>query len=120
MGIKLAQVTFDCAEPAALAGFWARVVEGAVADGADEHVAYVPAQPGSPAMLFTRVPEAKSAKNRVHLDMGVPDLEAERDRILALGATHVHDKQEWGVTWTTFLDPEGNEFCVGLHPELFE
>jgi len=34
---------------------------------------------------------------------------------IGLGATHVHDKDEWGVRWTTLLDPEGNEFCVATH-----
>jgi predicted enzyme related to lactoylglutathione lyase len=120
MGIKLAQVTFDCADPPGLARFWSGVVGGSVAEGANQHVALVPGGEGVPTMLFLRVPEAKTAKNRVHLDLGTPDLEAETARVLALGATHVHDKQEWGVTWATFLDPEGNEFCVGLHPELFE
>lgn len=37
------------------------------------------------------------------------------ERLLALGATKVHDKDEWGVNWTTLLDPEGNEFCVAEH-----
>jgi len=120
MTIKLSQVTFDCADPPRLAGFWADVVQGAVAAGANEHVALVPGGADVPTLLFIRVPEGKTAKNRVHLDLGCADLDAERERILSLGATHVHDKQEWGVTWSTFLDPEANEFCVGRHPELFD
>ena len=119
MGIKLAQVTFDCADPPGLARFWADVVGGSVAKGANEQLALV--RGGDvPTLLFLRVPEAKTAKNRVHLDLGTADLETERARLLALGASHVHDKEEWGFTWATFLDPEGNEFCVGLHTELFE
>ena len=69
-----------------------------------------------PRFMFIKVPEAKSAKNRVHLDLGTADLDAEVERVLALGATLVGHRQEYGITWSTFTDPEGNEFCVGLHP----
>jgi predicted enzyme related to lactoylglutathione lyase len=51
----------------------------------------------------------------VHLDLGADDRAAEVERLLALGATHVHDKDEYGVRWTTLADPEGNEFCVAEH-----
>jgi predicted enzyme related to lactoylglutathione lyase len=40
---------------------------------------------------------------------------SEVDRLVGLGATVVHDKHEWGITWTTLTDPEGNEFCVAKH-----
>ena len=67
-------------------------------------------------MMFIAVPEAKSVKNRVHLDLDADDREAEVRRLIELGATHIHDKDEWGISWTTLADPEGNEFCVGQHP----
>ena len=70
---------------------------------------------GSPMMMFLKVPEAKTAKNRVHLDLAVEERSAEVARLIELGATHVHDKDEWGITWTTLADPEGNEFCVSDH-----
>lgn len=63
-------------------------------------------------MMFIQVPEEKSVKNRVHLD-NTDDREAEVARLISLGAAHIHDKTEWGMTWTTLADPEGNEFCVG-------
>jgi len=70
-----------------------------------------------PRFMFLAVPEPKSAKNRVHLDLGTADLETEVERMLALGAGLVGHRREYGTTWSTFTDPEGNEFCVGLHPE---
>jgi len=109
-------VTFDCSDPPTLAAFWASVLEREVAPGASEFVAIIPgAAPGTPNFLFIRVPEGKTAKNRMHLDLDVADLVAERARLEALGARFVHDKDEWGVHWNTFTDPEGNEFCVATH-----
>jgi predicted enzyme related to lactoylglutathione lyase len=72
-------------------------------------------QPEQPTMMFIKVPEPKSVKNRVHLDLDASDREAEVERLVGLGATVVHDKDEWGVRWTTLTDPEGNEFCVATH-----
>ena len=117
MGLRLYSVTFDCADPSALAAFWAGVTgyrmgtvspffAELVGDGAD----------AGPKMMFVQVPEGKAAKNRVHLDLGADDLDGEVDRVLALGAVLVDRYDEWGVVWATFCDPEGNEFCVGHHP----
>lgn len=69
-----------------------------------------------PGFLFIKVPEPKAAKNRVHLDLGTADLPSEVARVLDLGATLVGHREEYGITWSTFTDPEGNEFCIGLHP----
>jgi len=65
--------------------------------------------------LFLTVPDAKEAKNRLHLDLGTADLDAEVERILGLGAALVHRRREHEVSWATLTDPEGNEFCVALH-----
>ena len=68
-----------------------------------------------PALLFVPVPEAKTTKNRIHLDLAPhtsQDREAEIQRLLDLGATPVDVGQGPGVTWTVLADPEGNEFCV--------
>jgi len=69
-----------------------------------------------PGFMFIKVPEPKAAKNRVHLDLGTADLRSEVARVLDLGATLVGHREEYGITWSTFTDPEGNEFCIGLHP----
>lgn len=63
-----------------------------------------------PRLAFHQVPEPKSLKNRLHLDLITPDFEAETTRLLALGATTAHQVEKSGRRWTTFLDPEGNEF----------
>lgn len=61
-------------------------------------------------MAFHQVPEAKTVKNRLHLDLISDDFAAESDRLLSLGATRVTDVETGGARWTTFRDPEGNEF----------
>jgi heme oxygenase len=75
-------------------------------------------------MLFMKVPEAKTVKNRVHLDLqsgGGPEVpleeqqrkvRAEVTRLQALGAALVEERSEMGVTWAVMTDPEGNEFCA--------
>lgn len=112
-------ITFDCAaphEPYALAEFWGQVlgfpVDPEDAPGDDEVGLAVPA--GQPTLLFVRVPETKTLKNRVHLDLQ-PDQprDQEVDRIAALGATVVDDRRKPnGRGWMVFADPAGNEFCV--------
>lgn len=103
----LASITVDCADALAVARFWSAVLDRPMPDDASS--AYVQLA-GEPAWSFTAVPEPKSAKNRVHVDLDVPDLAAEVDRLVALGATRLGDFDEQGYRWTTLADPEGNEF----------
>jgi hypothetical protein len=65
-------------------------------------------------ILFQEVPEAKTVKNRVHIDLrvGDDDTEAVRARLVARGATVLHSGRQGPHTWVTMADPEGNEFCV--------
>jgi hypothetical protein len=72
------------------------------------------AGPGSPRVLFQRVPEAKSGKNRVHLDIrtGDADVDAIRKRLIERGATVLQEGRQGPHTWVTMADPEGNEFCI--------
>ena len=116
MTVHLHSLTFDCADPPALAAFWAALT-GYQVEVSEPWLAILTGD-GSvgPRLMFIRVAETKVAKNRVHLDLGTADLEAEVARVLALGAGLVGHRQEYGITWSTFTDPEGNEFCVGLHP----
>jgi Glyoxalase-like domain len=65
-----------------------------------------------PTWLFAKVPEPKTAKNRMHVDMAAADRDAEVARLIELGATRVADMNEWDYEWTVMHDPEGNEFCV--------
>jgi len=138
------QVVIDCAEPHPLAEWWAeamgweveptdeafirRMVEEGHAT-ADDTITYrgelrwatgaaiiAPDEASGPGrrLLFRQVPEEKSTKNRVHLDLrfGQDRIEAERDRLVAAGATFLHEGSEGPNRWFTLTDPAGNEFCV--------
>ncbi|MFF7329157.1 VOC family protein [Streptomyces sp. NPDC090306] len=108
-------ITVDCADPYLLAGFWAQALDGSLAD--DDFPGDPEAQvvAGSTALLFIRVDDPKTVKNRVHLDLRPEDRtrDEEYERLLALGATlHEDHRRPDGTGWVTLLDPEGNEFCV--------
>ena len=109
-------ITFDVAppyEPYELAQFWGQVVGRSVDPDdapADDEVGLE----GEPTLLFIRVPEAKTLKNRVHLDIQ-PDTtrDEEVDRLTGLGAKVVDDQRRPdGTGWVVLADPAGNEFCV--------
>jgi uncharacterized glyoxalase superfamily protein PhnB len=115
MTVSIAHVTVDCTDAATLAGFWSDLVKHPVDEGASEFFATVGLQDQAfrPALMFLKVPEPKATKNRVHLDLHAEDWEAEVQRAVGLGATHVADFDEYGTRWATLLDPEGNEFDIG-------
>ncbi len=113
MASTIYTITIDCAEPRRLADFWAQVLGYEVAyDEDDEEEVAIEAPEGDcPALLFGRVPESKTVKNRIHLDLNPDDQEVEVRRLEQLGATTVDIGQK-DVTWVVLADPEGNEFCV--------
>ena len=135
------QVVIDCAAPHELAEWWAealgwqmepqdaafirRMIEAGHATEAEtrtykgalvwrEGQAITSPDPGRPRVLFQLVPEGKTAKNRVHLDLrvGAERREAEVARLVAAGATELHRASQGPHEWATLADPEGNEFCV--------
>jgi hypothetical protein len=122
---RLHDVVFDCRHPASLARFWAVVLDGyavapyddaelarlrtlGVHDPEDDPSVLVEGPAGAPRLFFDRVPEPKTVKNRVHLDLRAPDRDAEVARLVAAGAVEVGRHENWVV----LADPEGNEFCV--------
>jgi predicted enzyme related to lactoylglutathione lyase len=111
-------ITVDCADPYALAGFWAQVIGGArhPDDRPGEDEALVHTDATGPGLLFLRVPEGKAVKNRVHLDVqpaGPATREDEVERLLGIGATFLADhRRSDGSGFVVLADPEGNEFCV--------
>jgi predicted enzyme related to lactoylglutathione lyase len=121
MTLTIQAVTFDCENAPALAAFWGAALGRSVDPAQDEHgvffasIGFTEPQPGQPVMMFIKVPEGKTAKNRMHLDLNADDRAVEVDRLVGLGATVVHDRDEFGTRWTTLTDPEGNEFCVASH-----
>lgn len=145
MTIREIQVTFDCAGPDALAGFWCAVLGydkqpppagfdswdaaldawGVPAEERDSRSAAVPPEGETgPRLFFQRVPEPKTVKNRVHLDVRAAPglsgaqradaLEAEAARLVALGATVARRLEADGMDEAVIVmqDPEGNEFCL--------
>jgi len=108
---RIDEVVFDCANPPTLAAFWAQVL-GGEAHGRDDDWWYVD-PPGWTRVAFQRVPEDKTVKNRVHLDVEVADIAAATKEAEALGATRVGDRHDdIAGSFQVLLDVEGNEWCV--------
>lgn len=125
---RIGDIVVDSAHPASLARFWAAALDGyavapydeaelarlreaGVHDPEDDPSVLVEAGPGQPRLWFTRVPEPKTVKNRLHLDLRTDshnpdDHRAELTRLVGVGAEVVADQ----AGWTTLRDPEGNEF----------
>jgi predicted enzyme related to lactoylglutathione lyase len=106
------ELVIDCAEPIRLARFWATVLGGDPVER-EPAWAYVDPPDGQPRLAFQRVPEAKRAKNRLHLDIEADDIVVARDRLEEEGAEAVGEivTDEQGG-FQVMRDPEGNEFCL--------
>jgi hypothetical protein len=114
---SLRDICFDCADQHRVARFWAEVLGYTLRppepeDMAEGSVALDPPQ-GGPRFWFNKVPEPKVVKNRVHVDINMPDA-AEMGRLQRLGARPLREiRGEDGTLWWTIMaDPEGNEFCA--------
>jgi hypothetical protein len=138
------QVVFDCADPSRLARFWAEALgyklddppegyqrwedwlrdQGIPEERWNDASAVVDPDGAGPRIFLQRVPEPKTVKNRVHLDLNVSGgrpvpieerrrrVEAEAERLTGIGATRLRAVEELGVYWVVMQDPEANEFCV--------
>ena len=116
MTLQLIHVTMDCENPRRVADFWSAALDRPVDDDPSEFFASIGMTGDErPRWLFIKVPEAKTAKNRMHIDMTTEDRASEVARLVAIGATHVEDREEWGHGWSVMADVEGNEFCVADH-----
>ena len=107
-------LVLDCADPEALADFWAAALGYQRIGAAGQYVMLSPTEAGNPKLLLQRVSEAKVGKNRMHLDIDAADIDAEAARLEALGARRLAGDAltEHGTRWFLMADPEGNEFCV--------
>ena len=114
MSISVIGLSIDCADAAKLARFWADVLGRQVEPRPTAEFAAIDAGESTqgPRLAFHQVPEAKTIKNRLHLDLISSEFAAETDRLLALGATRMNDVERGSARWSTFRDPEGNEFDV--------
>ena len=68
-----------------------------------------------PSLLLQRVPERHREKNRVHIDLDVPDLDAAVSRVQGLGGDKLRQVKEYDIEWVVMADPDGNEFCLVKH-----
>lgn len=113
MTLTIGNITFDCEDPPALAAFWSEALDRQVDESPNPYFASIGiTEDVLPRWLFLKVPEAKQAKNRCHLDLVTENPSEEIARLVAIGATHVADKAEYGHEWSVMNDPEGNEFCI--------
>lgn len=117
MPIRIQSLCVDARDPSRLARFWERALGWRLTEEAPDEVVLEPAAGSpedgvSPDLLFLRVPEEKSVKNRLHLDLRPADQAAEVARLEGLGARRVDIGQGPDATWIVLADPEGNEFCV--------
>ncbi|HCA84673.1 MAG TPA: glyoxalase [Streptomyces sp.] len=123
MASKFTELAIDCADPHGLARFWCSVLDYEVHDEDDGIVTIGPrttaeggSRPGPvpPTLTFAHVPEGKTVKNRLHIDVNPTDSEQDEEvrRLLDLGARHADVGQAGDESWVTLADPEGNEFCV--------
>jgi predicted enzyme related to lactoylglutathione lyase len=104
-------ISFDARDAKTAAGFWAEALRRPLAEGADSANAAVEADPDIPGSRvgFHQVPEGKTVKNRLHLDLITSDFGGELQRLTDLGATTLNEITAGGH-WVTLADPEGNEF----------
>jgi catechol-2,3-dioxygenase len=124
------QVVFDCADPAVVAQFWAEALgyelqgpprpsaawlawqdeQGVPEEHRNDASAIIDPDGNGPRIYFQRVPEPKTVKNRLHLDVISDTFDTETERLVSLGAQRIRDVQRDKFRWTTFADIEGNEF----------
>ena len=112
MASGFTELCVDCSDPKALATFWRDVLDWELKE--EDGLWYIQHPKGwLPVILFVEVPEAKSVKNRIHIDVSPRDREQaeEVERIISLGARRI-DIGQGDVTWVVLADPEDNEFCV--------
>ncbi len=110
---KFTELVVDCIEPAKVAAFWAEVLGHTLTDEGDDDFSVKDPDGSLPTLLFVRVPERKSVKNRLHIDVNPRDRDQadEVERLIALGARRI-DIGQGDVSWVVLADPEDNEFCV--------
>lgn len=120
MTVKIACIALDCADALTVSRFWSAALGRPLDPVASSDFATIGfnqrrdaagwAAADELTWMFARVPEPKTSKNRMHLDLMAPDVEAEASRLVELGATRLANREEYGCTWILMTDPEGNEF----------
>jgi len=117
MSSRIAAITIDAVRPRVVADFWCNVLGWQVVEEDDGVIGIAAADGSWPSIDVAPVPENKTVKNRLHLDLradGMPTGD-ELERLLGLGARRVDVGQGSDATWLVLSDPEGNEFCLLPH-----
>lgn len=114
MACRFTELIVDARDPEMLARFWGDVLGWEVGESKDDTTWLEPPGPAVPLIVFVPVPEGKTVKNRIHIDVSPTDRsrDEEVERLLALGARRADVGQGEDVSWVVLADPEGNEFCV--------
>lgn len=126
MSVRWYTVVVDCRDVKAQASWWANVLGWVITYEADDEVVVapphaldesrsIPLDERGPGLVFVPVPESRTVKNRLHIDLAPgpdDDQEAEVRRLESLGARRIDVGQPADVSWIVLADPEGNEFCV--------
>jgi hypothetical protein len=110
--VEIGWVCIDCLDPSSLGEWWQRLLGGEISIDDDGDVRL---EGGRVPILFLRVPNEKTTKNRLHFDLRVDDYESVIAWAIDLGATPADDVFV-GDRWRVLRDPEGNEFCI-LRPK---
>ncbi len=105
-------LNLDVSDPDLMSAFWCAALGYELVGGVGQYRALEHPTGQVPKMLLQHVPEPKTTKNRLHLDLHVTDIDAEAARLEAAGAIRVQRVDEFGISWIVMHDPEGNEFCV--------
>jgi hypothetical protein len=111
MSLQLDSIVIDCTDPLRVASFWSEALGLKLHGPNDDDDLWLEPGGDCPGILFGWVPESKSVKDRIHLDLRPDDQAAEVERLIALGARRI-DIGQGDVSWVVMADPEGNEFCV--------
>lgn len=108
------EIVIDGADADRLAAFWAAALGYRLHSGSGQYRSLVDPDGSGPKLIIQQVPDLKSGKNRVHLDVHALDVEAEVERLVGLGASRLDASalDEAGTSWVRMSDPDGNEFCV--------
>lgn len=117
MSLRIQCVTIDCHDPKTIAQFWSELLGWRITYEENDEFVIEPAEGSAecdvcPDLLFIKVDDDKTVKNRLHLDLRPDDQEAEVQRATSLGARAVDIGQDGDESWTVLADPEGNEFCI--------
>jgi hypothetical protein len=111
MTLQWDSIVIDCNDPLLVASFWSEALGLVLQGPSDDGEWWLDPGNACPGIVFGEVPEVKSVKDRIHLDLRPDNQAAEVERLISLGARR-SDIGQGAVSWVVMADPEANEFCV--------